>query len=120
MYKKILILAVTMLLLILGISYLLVYTLKQNVTRERERQDKAYWTAYDAIEHFSERADEDSEHKAKIALDKARKEGLSKDRESILQNFFQDLQRCYQNEPESCKKVNDDMNQAIRTPKVNP
>jgi sensor c-di-GMP phosphodiesterase-like protein len=120
MYKRMLILAVTMLLFILGISYLLVYTLKQNVTRERERQDKVYWTAYNAIEHFGERADEDSEHKAKIALDKARKEGLSKNRESILQNYFQDLQRCYQNEPESCKRVNDDMNQAIRAPTAIP
>ena len=120
MYKKILILAVTMLLFILGISYLLVYTLEQNVTRERERQDKVYWTAYNAIEDFGERADEDSEHKAKIALDKARKEGLSQDRESILQNYFQDLQRCYQNEPESCKKVNEDMNQAIQAPTATP
>jgi hypothetical protein len=116
-YKKILILAVTMLLFLWGISYLLVYTLKQNATRERERRDNVYWAAYNAIEHFGERADEDSEHKAKVALDKARKEGLSQDRQTILQNYFQDLQRCYENEPESCKKVNADMNQAIQAPR---
>jgi hypothetical protein len=117
MYKQILILAITIVLFILGISYLLVYTLEQNVTREHKRRDKVYWTAYNAIEHFGERADEDSEHKAKIALDNAREAGLSKDRESILQNYFHDLQRCYQNEPESCKKVNEDMNQAIQAPR---
>jgi hypothetical protein len=117
MYKQILILAITIVLFILGISYLLVYTLEQNVTREHERQDKVYWTAYNAIEHFGERADDDSELKAKIALDNAREAGLSKNRENILQNYFQDLQRCYQNEPESCKKVNEDMNKAIQAPR---
>jgi hypothetical protein len=117
MYKKILILAVTMLLFFLGINYLLVYTLKQNATRERERRDKVYWAAYNAIEHFGERADEDSEHRAKVALEKARKEGLSQDRETILQSYFQDLQRCYENEPESCKRVNEDINQAIQAPR---
>ena len=55
-----------------------------------------------------------NEHKAKIALDKAREASLSKNRENILQSYFQDLERCYQGERESCKKVNHDMNLAIQ------
>jgi len=51
---------------------------------------------------------------AKIALDKAREAGLSRNRENILQNYFQDLERCYQGERESCKKMSDDMNLAIQ------
>jgi hypothetical protein len=120
MYKRILILTATILLFILGIGYLLFYTLKQRVSRERERQDKVYWATYNAIEHFGEQPDEDNEHKAKIALDKAREEGLSKNRENILQNYFQDLELCYQGERESCKKVNDDMNQAVQVHTVSP
>jgi hypothetical protein len=120
MYKQIWILAITILMFILGIGYLLTYTLNQEVTRERERQDKVYWAAYNTIEHFGEQPDEENEHKAKIALDKAREEGLSKNRQNILQHYFQDLERCYQSERESCKKVNEDMNQAIRAHTVSP
>jgi hypothetical protein len=47
-------------------------------------------------------------------LDKAREAGLSRNRENILQNYFQDLERCYQGERESCEKVSDDMNLAIQ------
>ncbi len=120
MYKQILILATTMLLFTLGIGYLLTFTLKQKVTEKRERQDRVYWAAFNAIVHFGKEPDEDNEHKVKIALDKAREEGLSKNRQDILQNYFRDLERCYQGERESCKKVNDDMNQAIQAPTVSP
>jgi hypothetical protein len=47
-------------------------------------------------------------------LDKAREAGLSKNRENILQDYFQDLELCYQGERESCEKVSDDMNLAIQ------
>jgi hypothetical protein len=114
MYKKVLILAITMLLFVLGIGYLLIYPLNQTVRHERERQDKVYWSTFNAIEHFGAQPDTDSEQKAKAALDQARMKGLNKTRQLILQNYFQDLERCYQGERESCKKVNDDMNQAIQ------
>jgi hypothetical protein len=41
MYKRLLIFGVTGLFFLLGLNYLLIYPLKQTVTRERERQDKA-------------------------------------------------------------------------------
>ena len=120
MYKRLLILAITGLLFVLGLNYLLIYPLKQSVARERERQDKMYWNAFNAIEHFGEQPDKDTEQKAKAALDEARAKGLAKNRESILQGYFQDLEHCYQGERESCKKVNIDMNRAIQVPAVNP
>ena len=92
----------------------MICALKLGETRERERQDKICGAAFYAIEHFGEQSDEENEHKAKIALDKAREAGLSRNRENILQNYFQDLERCYQGERESCKKVSDDMNLAIQ------
>ena len=45
--------------------YLLIYLLKETVTRERERQDKVYWRTFNAIEHFGAQPDKDSEQKAK-------------------------------------------------------
>jgi len=48
-----------------GANYLLVYTLNQQVTRERERQDQAYWSAFNAVERFGEHADQVTEQKAK-------------------------------------------------------
>jgi len=75
--------------------YLLIYPLKETVTRERERQDKVYWSTFNAIEHFGAQMDKDSEQKAKAALNEPRARGLSKARQDILQNYFQDLERCY-------------------------
>jgi len=90
---------------VLGANYLLVYTLNQQVTRERERQDQAYWSAFNAVERFGEHADQVTEQKAKAALDEARQKGLSKIRARILQSYFEDLERCYQGDRESCKKA---------------
>ena len=116
MYRRMLILGGTGLLLVWGTYYLLFYAVYQQVTRERERQDKAYWGAFNAIEHFGESADKVSERDAQAALDAAHHQRLGKNRESILQNYFQDLQRCYLGAQESCKKVNADMNEAILAP----
>ena len=117
MYKRLLIFGVTGLFFLLGLNYLLVYPLKQTVTRERERQDKVYWSTFNAIQHFGTQADKDSEQKAKAALDEAHLRGLSKIRQDILQNYFQDLERCYQGDRDFCKKANSDMNDAIRAPR---
>jgi hypothetical protein len=65
----------------------LICTLKLGVTRER--QDKVYGAAFYASEHFGEQPDEENEHKAKIALDKAREASPSKNRENILQSSLQ-------------------------------
>jgi len=43
MFKRLAILGIAGLVFVLGANYLLVYTLKQQVTRERERQDQNYW-----------------------------------------------------------------------------
>ena len=118
MYKRIVVLGILGLLFVLGVSYLLVYTLSQQVVRERERQDRVYWSTFNAIEQFGERPDTGTEQKAKSALEEARQRSLNKDRVRILQNYLQDLERCYQGERESCKKANSDMNEAIRVPKV--
>ncbi len=117
MYKRLLIFGVTGLFFVLGLNYLLIYPLKETVTRERERQDKVYWRAFNAIQHFGTEPDKDSEQKAKAALDEARVRGLGKTRQDILQNYFQDLERCYQGDRDSCKKANSDMNDAIRAPR---
>ena len=117
MYKRLLIFGVFGLFFVLGLNYLLIYPLNQTVTRERERQDKLYWNAFNAIEHFGEQPDKDSEQKAKAALDQAQVRGLSKIRQDILQNYFQDLERCYQGDRDSCKKANSDMDEAIRAPR---
>ena len=52
-------------LFILGIGYLLIYTLKLGVTRS-ERQDKVYGAAFYAIEHFVEQPGEENEHKQRL------------------------------------------------------
>jgi DNA phosphorothioation-dependent restriction protein DptG len=117
MYKRLLILGVTGLFFVLGLSYLLIYPLRETVTRERERQDKIYWSTFNAIQQFGVQPDKDSEQKAKAALEDAHARGLSKTRQDILQNYLQDLERCFQDDRESCKKANSDMNEAIRAPR---
>jgi hypothetical protein len=117
MYKRLLIFAIIGLFFVLGLNYLVIYPLTRTVTRERERQDKLYWSAYNAIEQFGAQPDKDSEQKAKSALDEARTKGLSKTRQLILQTYFQDLEHCYQGDRDSCKKANSSMNDAIRAPR---
>ena len=97
---------------VLGANYLLVYTLK----KERERQDRAYWGTYTAIEQFGEHPDAVSQLKARDALSDARQKGLASFRVKILQNYFDDLQHCYQGDRDSCKKATSDMNDAMRFP----
>ena len=116
MFKKLAILGIAALVFVLGANYLLVYTLKQQITRERERQDRNYWSAYNAIVQFGQHPDSATEQKAKAALDEASRKGLSKTRAKILQNYLEDLERCYQGQRDSCKQVNSDMNEAVRAP----
>jgi hypothetical protein len=116
MFKRLMILGIAGLVFILGANYLLVYTMKQQVARERDWQDGTYWSAFNAIEQFGEHPGKVTEQKAKASLDEARQKGLSKVRARILQNYFEDLERCYQGEREACKKANTDMNEAIRVP----
>jgi hypothetical protein len=116
MYKRLVAFGIIGLLFVLGLNYLLIYPLNQ-VTRERERQDKLYWSAFNAIQQFGSQPAEDSLQKAKVALDQARVGGLSKTRQIILQTYFQDLQNCYQGDRAACKKANTDMNDAIRAPR---
>jgi hypothetical protein len=117
MYKRLLAFGIIGLLLVLGLNYLFVYPLSKSVNRERARQDQVYWSAFNTIEHFGAQPDKDSEQKAKAALDEARAKNLSKTRQLILQSYFQDLQQCYQGDRPACKKVNSDMNDAIRAPR---
>jgi len=116
MFKKLAILGIGVLVFVLGANYLLVYTLKQQITRERERQDRNYWSAYNAIVQFGQHPDSATEQKAKGALDEASRKGLSKTRAKILQNYLEDLERCYQGQRDSCKQANSDMNEAVRAP----
>ena len=116
MFKRLMILGLAGVAFVLGANYLLIYTLNQQATRERERQDRAYWSAYNAIEQFGEHPDKGSEHAAQAALDEARQKSLRKDRVRILQTYLEDLEHCYQGERESCKKANTDMSEAIRVP----
>ncbi len=116
MFKRLMILGIAGLAFVLGANYLLVYTLKQQVARERERQDRTYWSAFNAIEQFGEHPDKVTKEKAKAASEDSRQGGLSKIRARILQHYFEDLERCYQGERESCKQANTDMNDAIRVP----
>jgi hypothetical protein len=99
---------------VLGANYLLVYMLNQQVQRQREQQNESYWSAYTAIEQFGHHPDGASEQKAKAALDEASRKGLSKTRTKLLQNYLEDLQRCYQGQRDSCKQINTDMNDAMR------
>ncbi len=116
MFKRFTIFGIIGLAFVLGVNYLLVYTLKQQVTRERERQDRTYWSAFNAIEQFGEHLDVGTEQRAMAALEEARQQGLSKIRVRILQNYLQDLARCYQGERESCKQADIDRNEAVRVP----
>jgi len=116
MFKRLMILGIAGLMFVLGANYLLVYILNQQATRERERQDRTYWSVFNAVEQFGEHADQVTEQKAKAALDEARQKGLSKIRARILQTYFEDLEHCYQGDRESCKKANTDMNEAIQVP----
>jgi len=116
MFKRLAILGIAGLVFVLGANYLLVYTLKQQVTRERERQDPNYWSAYNAIVQFGQHPDSASEQKARAALDEASRKGLSKTRAKILQNYLEDLERCYQGQRDSCKQASSDMNEALRAP----
>ncbi len=120
MFKKLAILGIAVLVFVLGANYLLVYTLKQQITRERERQDRNYWSAYNAIVQFGQHPDSATEQKAKAALDEASRKGLNKTRAKILQNYLEDLERCYQGQRDSCKQVNSDMNEAVRAPAGRP
>jgi len=69
--------------------------LNQQVKRERERQGR---TIGAPMRYRAVRAHSDSglEQKAKAALEEASRKGLSVDSRKILQNYFQDLQSCYQ------------------------
>jgi len=116
MFKRLAILGIAGLIFVLGTNYLLVYTLKQQVTRERERQEQNYWGAYNAIVQFGQHPDSASEQRAKAALDEASRKGLNKTRARILQTYFEDLQRCYQGQRDSCKQAGSDMNEAMRAP----
>ncbi len=110
MFKRLMILGIAAVVFVLGANYLLVYTLN----KERERQDRTYWTTYTAIEQFGEHPDAVSELKAKDALDNARQKGLARLRVKILQNYLEDLEHCYQGDRDSCKKGIADMNEAMK------
>src|SRR5258708_15212441 len=116
MFKRLMILGTIGIVFVLGANYLLVYALNQQVQRERDRQGENYWSAYTAIVRFGQHPDSASEQKAKAALDDASRKGLSKTRAKILQNYLEDLERCYQGQRDSCKHANSDMNEALRAP----
>ncbi|HEX4544494.1 MAG TPA: hypothetical protein VH114_15110 [Candidatus Acidoferrum sp.] len=117
MLKGILILVIIVLVFALAANYLFLYAVNQKAKLESQRQDNLYWKAFNAIVFYGEHPDTTTEQKAKLALDEARQNRLGKNRELILQNYFQDLQRCYKGEHESCNKANSDMNEAIRAPR---
>src|SRR5258708_20500060 len=111
MFKRLAILGIAGLVFVLGANYLLVYTLKQQVTRERERQDRNYWGAYNAIVRFGQHPDSTSEQRAEAALDEASRKGLSKTLAKILQKYLQALNRRYQGQPDSCNHTTSHINQ---------
>src|SRR5438132_12293024 len=115
-FKWLMILGIAGIAFVVGANYLLVYTLNQQVKRERDRQNESYWSAYTAIEQFGEHPDGASEQRAKAALDEVSRKGLSKTRAKILQNYLEELRRCYQGHRDSCKQINNDMNEAMRAP----
>ena len=78
MYKRIVVLGIMGLSFFLGANYLLVYTLNQQVVRERERQDRLYWGTFNAIEQFGERPDTGTEQKARSALEEARQRKIGR------------------------------------------
>jgi hypothetical protein len=112
MFKRLMILGIACVVFVLGANYLLVYTLN----KERERQDRTYWSTYTAIEQFGAHPDAATELNAKDALDNARQKGLARIRVKILQNYLEDLEHCYQGDRDSCKKAITDMNEAMRVP----
>ncbi len=116
MFKRLMILGTIGIVFVLGANYLLVYALNQQVQRERDRQGENYWSAYTAIVRFGQHPDSASELKAKAALDDASRKGLNETRAKILQNYFHDLQHCYQGQRASCKQATSDMNLAMRAP----
>lgn len=117
MFKRLMIFAIAGLLFVLGANYLLIYTINQRATRELERQDNLYWKTFNTIQFYGQHPDQDTERKVKDALDEARQKGLSKKRQTILQDYFQDLERCYQGDREACKKADTDMSAAIKAPR---
>jgi hypothetical protein len=112
MFNRLMILGIAAVVFVLGANYLLVYTLK----KERERQDRVYWNTFNAIAQFGQHPQNGNEQKAKGALEDARQRGLAALRMKILQKYFDDLEHCYQGEREYCRKVDGDMNDAIRAP----
>jgi hypothetical protein len=116
MFKRLMILGIIGITFVLAANYLLVYALNQQVKRERDRQDWTYWNAYTAIVQFGQHPDSASEQRAKAALDEASQKGLSKTRTKILQNYLEDLERCYQGQRDSCKQATRDMNEAMGAP----
>src|SRR2546430_17556450 len=52
LYKRIVVPGIMVLLFVLGANYLLVYTLNQQVVRERERQDRVCWGTFNPSELF--------------------------------------------------------------------
>ena len=117
MYNRLLILGITGMFLFLGLTYLLVYPLKQSLAHGRDRQDQSYWRAFNAIEQFGAEPGPDTEQKAKAAINEARLHAISKTRQTILETTFDDFKQCYQGDRDSCKKANSDLNQAIRAPR---
>ena len=115
-FKRLMILGIAGIVFVLGTNYLLVYTLNQQAKRTRNLQDESYWSAYTAIVQFARHPDSASEQKAKAALDETSRKGVSKTRAKILQNYLEDLQRCYQGQRDSCKQANTDMNEAMQAP----
>ena len=110
MFNRLMILGIAAVVLVLGANYLLVYTLN----KERERQDRTYWSTYTAIEQFGEHPDGISELKAKDALENARQKGLARIRVKILQTYLEDLEHCYQGDRDACNKGISDMNEAMK------
>ncbi len=92
-FKRLMIFGIAGLFFVLGANYLLVYTVQ-----------------------FGQHPDSASEQRAKAALDEASRKGLSKTRAKILQNYLEDLERCYQGQRDSCKQASSDMNEAMRAP----
>jgi len=113
MFKRLAILGIIGITFVLGANYLLVYAVNQQVRREHDRQERNYWNAYAAIVRFGQHPDSASEQKAKAALDEASQKGLSKTRAKVLQNYLEDLERCYQGQRDSCKQATSDMNEAM-------
>jgi deoxyribodipyrimidine photolyase len=116
MFKRLMILGIIGIAFVLAANYLLVYALNQQVKRERDRQNPTYWNAYTAIVRFGQHPDSASEQRAKAALDEASQKGLSKARTKILQNYLEDLERCYQGQRDFCKQATTAMNEAMRAP----